>query len=89
MPTQSDRAVIINRSFISRATTVTLPVEVIPIISVPSSLQAKCCRHSCRRGLYRATVSPVCGSTPALRACLWPLQAEQARHRFSSAVAPP
>jgi hypothetical protein len=71
------------------ATTVTRPMAVIPCMKRPSSLQRKCFRQCCVRGLYRGIVSPCSRSIASICAPLCPLHSRHERQRFARSVVPP
>lgn len=63
--------------------------DVNPSSLVPSSPQAKCFDHTCCRGWYKGTSSPVSGSGAVCLAPLCRLHEGQDKHRLSSMVSPP
>jgi hypothetical protein len=88
-PTHSRLTITAMALFSRSAMTVARPHAVRPMTRVPSSLQAKCCSHFCRRGLNSLTRFPVSGSNARVCVPLKPLYILQARQRLSSSSVPP
>ena len=75
--------------FRDSATTVALPMAVRPMMTMKSSLQAKCRDQRCRRGLKSGTTRPVCGSGASIFVYLCALHQGHAQARLSKVVSPP
>lgn len=89
-PTRDHRARAATMSgwFMRSAMTVARPTGVAPSTRVVSAPQAKWSLQRCTRGLKRATVSPVSGSSASVALALNSLQELHARQTFSKDVAP-
>ena len=87
--THSVRTIIAIWLLSRRATTVARPHAVRPQIWVPSSHQAKCRNHLCRRGLNSFTSFALMGSRAVVCVPLKPLHMRQASPRFVSSSVPP